>query len=186
MKKDDLTLLKHVGAARMKLLNDSGITTFKALFEIPLENLAQIQTIGKGYAKVIKDAVTEFYEPPKKVETTAESGKMEKIAKIDRDLQKQIKTLNKRFKRTDKNLKPSDNKKSLEFYTDYENKSKTLMTRLMALEKIQGDLSRKFKKRIIKKADALNTSMKKIGKKPRKKTYAALSKEIESINKMFR
>ena len=27
MKKDDLTLVKHIGAARMKLLNDFGITS---------------------------------------------------------------------------------------------------------------------------------------------------------------
>ncbi len=56
MKKDDLTQVKHIGVARMKLLNDVGITTIKQLHETPLEKLAQIGTIGEHYAKLIKDA----------------------------------------------------------------------------------------------------------------------------------
>ena len=68
MKKDDLTQVKNIGAARMKLLNDSGITTIEQLYEIPVDKLAQIGTIGAHYAKLIKDAVTESYgEKPKKL-----------------------------------------------------------------------------------------------------------------------
>ena len=58
MKKDDLTLVRHIGAARMKLLNDSGVTTFKKLYEVPLEKLVQVEKIGEHYAKLIKAAVT--------------------------------------------------------------------------------------------------------------------------------
>jgi predicted RecB family nuclease len=84
MKKDDLTLVKHVGAARMKVLNDSGITTIKMLYEIPLEKLTQIETIGERYAKLIKDAVTEVYEPSsEKIAAETEPTKEKKIAKID-------------------------------------------------------------------------------------------------------
>ncbi|MBC8391104.1 MAG: hypothetical protein H8E17_00845 [Deltaproteobacteria bacterium] len=61
MKKDDLTLVKYIGATRMKVLNDSGITTFKKLYEVPLEKLTQVETIGEHYAKLIKAAVTEHY-----------------------------------------------------------------------------------------------------------------------------
>ena len=63
MKTDDLTQVKHIGAARMKVLNDSGITTLKKLSEIPLEKLARVETIGEHYAKLIKEAVTEVYVP---------------------------------------------------------------------------------------------------------------------------
>ena len=69
MKKDDLTLVKHIGAARMKVLNDSGITTIRQLYETSLEKLAQVETIGEHYAKLIKEAVSESYGG--KPETTA-------------------------------------------------------------------------------------------------------------------
>ena len=187
MKKDDLTLVKHIGAARMKLLNDSGITTVKKLYEIPLEKLAQIETIGERYAKLIKDAVTEVYEPSsEKIAAKTESTKEKKIAKIDQDLQKQIKILNKRFKQTNEKLKPLGKKKYLPLYIDVKNRSKTLKARLNALEKLEKDLPKKVKKKIIKKADALNTTMKNVGKKPKKKTYTALSQQIQLFTKMLR
>jgi predicted flap endonuclease-1-like 5' DNA nuclease len=63
MKKDDLTLVKHIGAARMKLFNDLGINTIKQLREMPVDKLAQIETIGAHYAELIKDAVAEVYVP---------------------------------------------------------------------------------------------------------------------------
>jgi hypothetical protein len=187
MKKDDLTLVRHIGAARMKLLNDSGITTIKKLHEIPLEKLARIETIGERYAKLIKDAVTEVYEPPaEKIAAETEPTKEKKIAKIDQVLQKQIKLLNKRFKQTNEKLKPLGKKKYLPLYIDVKNRSKTLKARLKALEQLQGDLPKKVKKKIIKKADALNTTMKNVGKKPKKKTYTALSQQIQLFTKMLR
>ena len=99
MKKDDLTQVKHIGAARMKLLNDFGITTIKQLYETPLEKLARIGTIGEHYAKLIKDAVSESYgEKPEKTAPKTVSGKEKKSVDIDRNLRKRIKALNKRIK----------------------------------------------------------------------------------------
>ena len=187
MKKDDLTLVKHVGAARMKVLNDSGITTIKMLYEIPLEKLTQIESIGERYAKLNKAAVTEVYEPPaEKKATKAEPIKEKKTAKIDQDLQKLIKILNKRFKQTNEKLKPLGKKKYLPLYIDVKNRSKTLKVRLKALEQLEGDLPKKVKKKIIKKADALSTAMKNVGKKPKKKTYTTLSQEIQLFTKMLK
>jgi hypothetical protein len=187
MKRDDLTLVKHIGTARMKLLNDSGITTIKKLYEIPLEKLAQIETIGERYAKLIKDAVTEVYEPAsEKIVAKTESIEEKKTAKIDQDLQKQIKILYKRIRQTSEKLKPLGKKKYLPLYVDVKNRSKTLTARLKALEKLEGGLPKKIKKKIIKKADALSTAMKNVGKKPKKKIYTALSQEIQSFNKMLK
>jgi len=187
MAKDDLTQVKHIGAARMKLLNDSGITTVKQLYEIPLEKLAQIETIGERYAKLIKDAVTEVYEPsPEKIVAKTESTEEKKIAKIDQDLQRQIKILNKRFKLTNEKLKPLGKKKYLPLYIDVKKRSKTLKARLKALEQLEGDLPKKVKKKIIKKADALSTAMKNVGKRPKKKIYTTLSQEIQSFSKMIK
>ena len=187
MKKDDLTLVKHIGAARMKLLNDSGITTVKKLYEIPLEKLAQIETIGERYAKLIKEAVTEVYESSsEKIAAETESTKEKIIAKIDQDLQQRIKILNKRFKQTNEKLKPLGKKKYLPLYIDVKNRSKTLKARLKALEQLEGDLPKKVKKKIIKKVDALSTAMKNTGKKPKKKTYTTLSQEIQLFTKMLK
>ena len=61
MKKEDLTQVKNIGPSRMKLLNESGITTIKQLDETPLEKLTQIESIGRHYAKLIKDSVAEYY-----------------------------------------------------------------------------------------------------------------------------
>lgn len=55
MKKEDLAVVKHIGAARMKVLNDSGISTIKKLYEIQLGKLARVETIGEHYAKLIPE-----------------------------------------------------------------------------------------------------------------------------------
>ncbi|UCG05464.1 MAG: hypothetical protein JSV83_16310 [Desulfobacterales bacterium] len=187
MKKDDLTVVKHIGAARMQVLNDSGITTIKKLYEIPLEKLAQVETIGERYAKLIKDAVVEVYVPSAE-EIAAKKGaaKEKQIEPIDQGLQKQIKILNKRLKQANEKLKPLGKKKYLELYVDFKKRSKTLKTRLKGLNQLEGGLPNKVKKKIIKKADALNATMKNVGKKPKKKTYKTLSQEIQSFSKMLR
>jgi len=184
MKKDDLTRVKHIGAARMKVLNDSGITTLKKLYQTPLEELAQVETIGEHYAKLIKDAVTEVYESsPEKISAETESTKTKKKAKIDQDLQRQIKILNKRLKQANEKLKPLGKKKYLELYVDLKKRSKTLKRHLNNLET---NLPKKVRKKIINKADALIATVKNVGKKPKKKTYTALSQEIQSFSKMLR
>ena len=186
MKKDDLTQVKHVGAARMKLLNESGITTFKQLCEASLEELTRIEGLGGHYAKIIKDAAAELYRPalqPKKEKTAARKEK--KLGTIDENLQKQIKTVKKRLKRTNEDLKPLGKKKYLQPYIELKKRSKMLKTRLKALEQSQGDLSKKEKKTIIKNASDLNSVLKSTGKKPTKKKYKKIIEIIQSFSNML-
>lgn len=187
MKRDDLTQVKHIGAARMKMLNNSGITTLKKLDDIPLEKLARIETIGEHYAKLIKEAVTEVYESlPEKMSAKTESTQTQTTAKIDLALQKQIKLLNKRLKQTNEKLKPLGKKKYLELYIDLKKRSKKLKRHLVKLDNLESNLPKKVRKKIIKKADALITTMKNVGKEPKKKIYIAVSREIQSFSKMLR
>ncbi len=72
MKNEDLTKIKHVGASRMGLLNASGITTIKQLYNTAIEDIARIKTMGMFSAKLIKDAVTEYYEQLKEASEKAE------------------------------------------------------------------------------------------------------------------
>ena len=187
MKNDDLTVVKHIGAARMKVLNDSGITTIKKLYEIPLDKLAQVETLGDHYAKLIKDAVTEVYAPsPEKISAKTESTKTKKKAKIDQGLQKQIKILNKRLKQANEKLKPLGKKKYLELYLDFKKRSKTLKRHLNKLDNLETNLPKKVRKKIVKKADALIATMKNVGKKPKKKTYKSLSQKIQLLTQTLR
>ena len=187
MKKDDLTQVKNIGPARMKLLNDSGITTIKQLDETPLEKLAQIESIGGRYAKLIKVAVTEYYgkKPGKSAVTTA-SGQEKKVVDISGKLRKRIKVLNKRLKQAREDLKPLGKKKYLEAYIDFKKRSNALKSRLKNLDQIEGGLSQKVKKKIIKNVDALNLTLKKAGEKPKKKKYKKLAQEIKLFSKTLR
>ena len=187
MKKDDLTLVKHIGAARMKLLNDVGITTIKQLHETPLEKLARIGTIGEHYAKLIKDDVSESYgESPEKAAPKTVSGKEKDTEEINRNLPKQIKVLKKKLKQANENLKPLGKKKYLELYIDFKKRSKTLKTRLNGLDQIRGGLPKEVTKNIIDNADALSATLKNLGKKPKKKIYKKLSQEIQLFSKMLK
>jgi predicted RecB family nuclease len=190
MKKDDLTQVKHIGALRMKMLYDSGITTIRQLSEIPLEKLAQVKTVGANYAKLIKAAVAESYgeKPVKsapKVPKTV-SGKKKTVEDLNQKLRKQIKVLSKRLKQANENLKPLGKKKYLELYVDFKKRSKTLKTHLGELNKNPGDLSKKVAENIIKNADALSAVLKNVGKKPKKKKYQKVSQEIQSFSKMLK
>jgi nucleotidyltransferase/DNA polymerase involved in DNA repair len=187
MKKDDLTQLKHIGPSRMKVLNDKGITTIKKLYETPPEKLAEIESIGQHYAKLIKDAVTEYYgKEHQKLAPKAVSAEDKKIEENNQNLGKQIKILNKRLQRVNENLKPLWKKKYLELYIDFKKRTKTLKSRLRDLEQAEKDLPKKVKKTIIKKTNSLNSTLKNIGKKPKKKKYKELAKEIQSFSKMLR
>ncbi len=79
MKQDDLTQISHIGASRMERLYNHGITTIQQLHEMPLEELAKIQTIGAFYAQKIKEGVAEYYaknnSTPPDVTTAAEDAK---------------------------------------------------------------------------------------------------------------
>jgi len=187
MKKDDLTQVKNIGPSRMKLLNDSGITTIKQLDETPLEKLVQIESIGGHYAKLIKDSVTEYYgKKPEKLTVATSPGKEKKVVDINRNLRKQIKVLNKRLKQARENLKPLGKKKYLKAYIDFKKRSNTLKSRLKGLDQIEDGFSQKVKKKIIKNVDALNFTLKKAGKKPKKKNYKKLTQGIKSFSKMLR
>lgn len=184
MKKDDLTQVKNIGPSRMKLLNDSGITTIKQLDETPLEKLIQIESIGKNYAKLIKDSVTEYYEnKPVKSAVKTVSGKEKKVADSNRNLHKQIKALNKRLKQAREDLKPLGKKKYLAAYIDFKKKSNTLKSRLKELNQIEDKFSPKTQKKVIKNIDALKLTLKKVGKKPKKKNYKKLVQGIKSFTK---
>jgi NAD-dependent DNA ligase len=187
MKKDDLAQLKHVGLSRMKLLNDSGITTIEQLYEMPLEKLAEIKSIGKHYAKLIKNAVNENYrEKSKKSLGEPGAAKERKTEKINRDLQKKIGRLHKNLNRVNENLKPLWEKKYVKLYVDFKKRFKKLKARLGTLGQIKEDLSREDKKKIIKNADALNSNLKKVGKKPKKKKYQQTTQEIQSFSRLLR
>ena len=154
---------------------------------MPLEKLAEIKSIGAHYAKLIKISVAEYYRgKQKKLPGETISAKERKIEEINRDLQKKIKRLNKSLSRVNEDLKPLWKKKYLELYIDFKKRSTKLQARLKALGKSQEDLSKKVKKNIIKKTDALTLTLKKVGKKPKKKKYKKLTKEIQSFSKMIR
>ncbi len=187
MKQDDLTQLKHVGVSRMKLLNDFGITTIEQLYEMPLEKLSEIKSIGRHYANLIKNSVNEHYRKKSEVSLGKPGAvKGKKAEEINRNLQRNIKRLNKSLNRADEKLKPLWEKKYLELYIVFKKRSNTLKTRMDTIAKIQKDLPKKVKKKIIKKSDALHSILKKAGKKPKKKKYREVTQEIRSFSRMLR
>lgn len=187
MTQDDLSRLKHVGVARMNLLQARGITTIKQLKEMPEEKLAEIKSIGGHYAKLIKNSVTRYYSKKNEESPTkAMPAKEKKIQEINLDLQKTIKKLKNSLSKANENLKPISKKKHLELYVDFKKRSDKLTARLDKAGQIQDDLSRKVKKEIIKRADTLDKNLKGIGKKPKKKTYKESILKIQSFSKMIR
>ena len=186
MKNDDLSKVKHIGAARMKQLYNSGITTFDQLCEIPLEKLARIDTIGGHYAKLIKDAVLNYCKPVQKTAPAAASAdKPPNKTKPDQRFQKQVKLLRRRIKQTNEKLKPLGNKKYLALYVDAKKRSKRLTARLKAVARTEGDLSEKGKKKITEKAEGLNSALKTVGKKPKKKVYRQVSQQLKSFTELL-
>ena len=190
MKKDDLTQVKNIGSARMKLLNSQGITTIQQLYEIPLEKLEQVKSLGQHYAKLIKDAVNDFYakkaEPSKNRATELLQSKDKKTDKIDKNLNSELAKVTKYLKKAKEKLKPIQKKKHLNLFVDLKMRSNRLKTRILALSETQSDLSEKQKKKIIKKAAALNMMLKDAGKNKKGKTMEVLSKEIESFLKFIK
>lgn len=190
MNKDDLTQVKNIGSARMKLLNSQGITTIQQLYEIPLEKLEQVKGIGKHYAKLIKNAVTDFYgeKEAAPVEPVPEvtPGKVEKPGKIDQKLNKELAKTTKYLKATKEKLKPVEKKKHVKLFLEFKKRSNKLKTQISALSQIEADLSAKQRKRMIKKAAALNTKLKNAGKKNKSKTMNAFIKEIQSFSKLIK
>jgi predicted RecB family nuclease len=187
MKQDDLTCLKHVGSSRMKLLNDSGITTITQLHEISLERLAEVKSIGEYYARLIKSSVSDYYKGRNSNLSIMPISSGEKKARdINRDLKKKIKRLRKILNRVNENFKPLWKKKYLVLYVEFKKRLTKLRSRLIALGRIIEDLPDEDKENIIKKADALILSLKNVGKKPKKKKYKVTILEIQSFSKFLK
>ncbi|MGD2095998.1 MAG: hypothetical protein PVG35_00365 [Desulfobacterales bacterium] len=186
MKKDDLTKVKHIGALRMKKLNDAGINTIKQLSEIPLDKLIRINSIGDRHAKLIRAAATELCKKKSaKSDPKAAFAKKKKTAAVDPILKNRITVLKKRLKQASEKLKPLDKKKYLERYIDFKKKSKTLKAHLNRLNENAHKLSKKRTQKIIKNTNALSTTLKNVRKKPKKKIYQKVSKEIQSFSRML-
>ena len=187
MKNDDLTKVKHVGALRMKKLNDAGIRSIKQLSEIPLDKLIRIDSIGERHAELIKTAASEFCNKKStKPGPNAGSAKKKKTAAVDPILKNRITVLKKRLKQANEKLKPLGKKKYLEFYIDFKKKSKTLKAHLSSLNEHAHKLSKKETKNIIKNANALSIILKNVSKKPKKKIYQKVSQEIQSFSRMLK
>jgi predicted RecB family nuclease len=187
MKQDDLSQVKYIGASRMKILNELGITTIEQLHEMPLKKLAEIKSIGEHYAKLIKNSVTECYtKKDEKLPEKIVSAKEKKILEVNQDLLKTIKSLKKSLNRVNENLKPLWRKKYLESYVSFKNRSNKLKARLNEINKIHKELPKKDNKKIVKKGGALNLFLKKVGKKPQKKKYKKITQEIQSFSRMLR
>ena len=187
MKTDDLSKVKHIGPARMKRLNESGITTVDQLCEFPLEKLAAIETIGEQVARRIKDAATAHCAPVQKTAPAAASvDKPQKKSKVDQDRHKRVKLLKRRLKQTNEKLKPLGDKKYVALYVDCKKRSKRLMGQLKGITGLEDGLSKKDTRKIIKKADALIIVLKNTGKKPKKKVYKNISQELRSFTEMIK
>jgi hypothetical protein len=65
-------------------------------------------------------------------------------------------------------------------------RSKTLRSRLKALDQKQANLSNTEKKKVIKIAGALNSTLKNAGKKPKMKIYKKVIKGIQSFSKTLK
>ncbi len=187
MKPVALTQVKHVGEARMKLLNAHGIKTVAQLHQIPLEKLAQIKSIGRHYAELIKGALKDYYPqktedaPPKSPPLKEKKGKEIKL-----DLRQEIKRLNKRLDRTIEDLKPLWKKKHLESFIDLKKKSNKLKAALKKVAQMKSNLPQKKEKKIIKEASALRANLKNVAKKPKTKKYKTIAREIQSFSNRLR
>jgi len=77
-------------------------------------------------------------------------------------------------------------KKYIASYIDFRKQLKKLKAVLDETDQIQGKLSRKAKKKIIKKTTGLAEFLKKAGRKPRKRNYKKINREILSFTGKLR
>jgi uncharacterized membrane-anchored protein YhcB (DUF1043 family) len=186
MEKNDLTQIKQIGPARMRLFNNFGITTIKQLYEMPTGKLAGIKSIGNHYAKLIKNSVIEHYsKKQKKLSPEIVSVKEKKLKRINREFSKTNKRLKKHLRRANELLQPLQKKKRLKLYIHFKTRSVKLKASLKTLERMQQDLPRKVKKNIIKKVDALDLILKGVKKNPKKEKYKEVITGIQSFSKMI-
>jgi len=187
METKDLKQVKYIGASRLKSLKGLGINTIEQLHETPIDNLAQIPTIGRHYAKLIKAAASQAYgEKSEKTDREGVFDEEKKLAGIREVSSKQLEVLIKHLKRLNADLKPPEKKKKLELFNDLKKRSAALINRLDGLGQKQGDLPKKIAKNITKKAEALNAKLKNAGEKIKKKKIQKLALEIQSFSKMLK
>lgn len=193
MKNDELSRIKYIGPARVGMLNQNGITTVDQLHLLALEELAEIKFFGGHYARLIKDAVTEYCavgDKPLPDETLSAdetlSVKDRKNREFNRDFRKQLKRLKKRQKRLNEDLKPLWKKKYLPLYLKFKKRSNKLKGRIGKIEQVHQELPKKDKKKIIKQASALRATLKNAGNKPKTKNYVKITQQLESFSTMLR
>ena len=215
MKQDDLTQISHIGASRMERLNNHGITTIQQLHEMPLEELAKIQTIGAFYAQKIKEGVAQYYvinnitlpdinedaqeaqqapetEPPKTKKSKKASKKNGAADKAElgpdeeSDLKKAVKEIQKQIKSINKKVQPLLEKKYQELYTDFEKNFKNLKAFRKTIDLTYTTLSEKALNKMAKKADAVSAILKNAKRKPSKAQYKAITQEIQSLAKALK
>jgi hypothetical protein len=151
---------------------------------------ACLAATGKHYAALIKEAVNDFHEP--KEEAPAEpvievsANKDEKTEITDIYLTRELVKTSKFLKAAKEKLKPIQKKKDLKLFVDLKKHANKLKNRILALSQRQLDLSEKQKKTIIKKATALNTVLKNVGKNKKSTTMKKLSQEIQSLLKFIK
>ena len=185
MNEDDLTQVKNIGTARKNILVNHGITTVQQLYDIPLEELMQIKSLGQHSAKLIKAAVNDLYTQKKVAPAVTVSDgpreKKQKYTALDRKLKSELGKTTKYLKRAREKFKPIKKKKHLKLFVEFKTQSNNLKARILVLRRHQEDILKKQKKKITHKAVALNSKLKIAGKNKKGKTMKMLSKEIESF-----
>ncbi|MBN1102672.1 MAG: hypothetical protein JXL84_04565 [Deltaproteobacteria bacterium] len=187
MKEKDLKHVKYIGASRLKFLGDFGIKTLEQLNETSIEKLAQVPTIGRHYAKLIKNAASAA-RGAKRDGTSAESAtdgkkkteKTKEISIIELDV------LRKRLGALFEKLTPPEKKKTLVLFDELKKRSDTLLSRLDKLAQVEDGLSKKSLKKMIKKAGVLNAKLKDVEEKLKKKKIEKLALEIQSFSRMLK
>lgn len=104
MGKDDLTKIKYIGASRMNLLYNHGITTIKQLANMTIEEIAQIETLGIYTAELIKSGIKGYYDSQEIIE-------QEEIQEEEKPKKKKKRKCKKKKCKVDKDKKKKCKKK---------------------------------------------------------------------------
>jgi uncharacterized protein Yka (UPF0111/DUF47 family) len=182
MKKEDLTRIKYIGASRLKKLNENGITTIEQLRQTPVEELAKISSIGEYYSIRIKDAAAAFFAREKKAVKETTDKILQKPHTVAKRTKRALEKLTNRLNGTKEKLKPLWKKKYLTLYISFKKQSNKLIKRIQKIEIKSETLSDKKMEKIIKRSKALNQLLKTEGKKPRKKAFKKITREIRSFS----
>jgi hypothetical protein len=178
----DLGQLKHVGVSRRTLLCDHGIKTIEQLHATPEETLARIKTIGKHYAKLIKNSAAEHYrEEPQKIPGPTIPREGRDSREINREFQKKMKRLETGLARVNEDFKPLGKQKYLELYVDLKKHSRKLNRHIRGMSHVRNTPSDKSKKKIIRETASLILVLKRAGKKPKKKKFRKITRKIQSL-----